>query len=39
MSDEEVNDLELISIIGFDGTYSKFDPVALFVLLLLHIFL
>jgi hypothetical protein len=34
MSDVEVNDLELISIIGFDGTYCKFDPVALFVLLL-----
>lgn len=39
MSDVEVNDLELISIIGFDGTYCKFDPVALFLLLLLHIFL
>jgi hypothetical protein len=23
MSDEEVNDLELVSIIGFDGTYLK----------------
>jgi hypothetical protein len=38
MSDVEVKNLELISIIGFDGTYCKFDPVALFVLLLLHIF-
>lgn len=39
MSDVEVNDLELISIIGFDGTYCKFDPVALFFFLMLHIYL
>jgi len=39
MSDVEVNDLELISIIVFDGTYCKFAPLALFVLLLWHIVL